>query len=334
MNAETAEQRRGALASTWAALRDLGPRAFEGRLSELWHPDVAWYGPQPFNHLAGLNAFLSTFWRPFAAAFPDLERVCDIAVADDFNGRPWVAATGHYVGTFKRPWLGIAASNSVTTIRYGEFSRFENGRVVEIYTIVDVLDVMRQAGQWPAVLPVSLGSAERIPGPAAQDGLLAVSDPIGAGLQSRKLVEAMIVGLMQYDGKTLASMAMERFWHPNMMWYGPAGIGSARGLEGFQRCHQVPFLIAFPDRIGGDHRARLAEGPYVASTGWPSVRATHLGDGWLGVPATGKRISMRVMDFWRREQALLLENWVFIDMIDLLGQMGVSVLKTGPAAAR
>jgi hypothetical protein len=50
-----------------------------------------------------------------------------------------------------------------------------------------------------------------------------------------------------------------------------------------------------------------------------------LGDGWLGIPATNKRITMRVMDFWRREGELLSENWVFIDIIDLLQQFGINV---------
>jgi hypothetical protein len=32
------------------------------------------------------------------------------------------------------------------------------------------------------------------------------------------------------------------------------------------------------------------------------------------------------MDFWRREGGLLRENWVFIDLLDLLGQMGLDVM--------
>jgi hypothetical protein len=36
---------------------------------------------------------------------------------------------------------------------------------------------------------------------------------------------------------------------------------------------------------------------------------------------------MRVMDFWRREGDRLAENWVFIDKIDLLQQMGVGVFQ-------
>jgi hypothetical protein len=34
---------------------------------------------------------------------------------------------------------------------------------------------------------------------------------------------------------------------------------------------------------------------------------------------------MRVMDWWRREGDLLVENWVFIDMVDVFLQMGVDI---------
>jgi hypothetical protein len=35
---------------------------------------------------------------------------------------------------------------------------------------------------------------------------------------------------------------------------------------------------------------------------------------------------MRVMDFWTRDEELLHENWVFIDFLDLLIQLGTNVL--------
>jgi hypothetical protein len=63
----------------------------------------------------------------------------------------------------------------------------------------------------------------------------------------------------------------------------------------------------------------------VASSGWPSIRATHSGGDWLGLAPTGKPVTMRVMDFWRREGERLAENWVFVDVIDLLHQLGVDV---------
>jgi predicted ester cyclase len=297
------------------------PRA----LQDLYSADVAWHGPHPINAHHGAANVVEKFWQPFLHSFPDLERRDDIVIAGSFKGGKWIGATGYYTATFARDWLGIRATGGVVNIRYGEFSRMEAGRVHEVYVIVDILDIMHQASCWPAMLPKSRGPLDRVPGPASRDGVSIISTPSRESEASLKLVEAMIKGLMEYDGKTLASMAMERFWHPHMMWYGPAGIGSSRQLTGFQQVHQIPFLGAFPDRRGGDHKARIGDGAFVGSTGWPSVRATHLGP-WQGVPATNRAISMRVMDFWRREDNLLRENWVFIDMIELLLQMDVDVM--------
>jgi predicted ester cyclase len=52
---------------------------------------------------------------------------------------------------------------------------------------------------------------------------------------------------------------------------------------------------------------------------------THNGDGWLGLKATGKKITLRVVDYWRREDDKLKENWVFIDMPHVLKQLGIDV---------
>ncbi|RME63214.1 MAG: polyketide cyclase, partial [Alphaproteobacteria bacterium] len=205
-------------------------------------------------------------------------------------------------------------------------ARIAEGKIREVRVILDILDVMRQAGI--RVLAPSLGVEGLVPGPATQDGIiLAPADP-AESQRSLALVEAMIFeGLSVYDKQDLASMGMERYWHPNMMWYGPSGIGTTRGITGFQRFHQRPFLAALPDRKGGNHLARFAEGAYCASTGWPSMHATHTGGGWLGLPPTGRRLEMRIMDFWRRDGDLLAENWVFIDLIDVLRQMGFDVFE-------
>lgn len=138
----------------------------------------------------------------------------------------------------------------------------------------------------------------------------------------------MIADLMRYDPsvRDYSSMRHERFWHDDMRWYGPAGIGTTYGIEGFIRNHQRPFLTAFPDRWAGDkHVARPADGNYVASTGWPSVEATHMGDGWLGQQATNRKVGMPVMDFWRRDGDKFSENCVFIDITELLMQMDIGL---------
>lgn len=95
---------------------------------------------------------------------------------------------------------------------------------------------------------------------------------------------------------------MEHFWHPRFNWYGPAGIGTARGIAGSRRWHQQSFLTAFPDRgqdsTGTNHHF-FGTAYYAYVTGWPHMAMTLTGGNWLGLPATGAAITLRSLDSWR-----------------------------------
>ena len=313
----------------WQALMRLPGADAEAACRELLSAECEWHAGHPINTLVGPEAIAAQFWAPLREAFPDLERRPDIFLAGQWDGRygggegSWVSCTGHYLGTFLADWLGIPATGEPATLRFGEFYRIVDGRIAEARILLDIIDLARQAGR--RLLPPSSGLELWVPGPRLHDGLLIGATDPAAGVRSLGLVEAMIGGLMRYDESDLKSMGMARHWRADMMWYGPGGIGTSRGIGGFERHHQAPFLHAFPDRKGGTHRARIAEGAYVASTGWPSVRATHSGD-YLGVPASGNPIQMRVMDWWRCEADRLAENWVFIDLPHLMLQMGVDLM--------
>lgn len=294
------------------------------RIAQLYHPAVDWHGPHPIGDGQGRDAMLRDFWLPLLAALPDLERRDEISLAGQWQDALWIASTGHYAGLFATDWLGIPATGRFVSLHFGEFVRWHAGQVVESYMLIDILDLLRQIGSWP--LAPALGAGDRVPGPATSDGVLCTPQDAIESRRTLELVEAMIGGLMEYDRISLDSMKQWRYWARDFTWYGPAGIGTCRGQEDYRRVHQGPFLRAFPDRVGGNHKCRIGEGVYAASTGWPSIRATHAGGDFLGLAPTGKRITMRVMDFWRREQDLLKENWVFIDLLDLLAQMGVDVL--------
>jgi predicted ester cyclase len=282
----------------------------------------------PINQAHGIDAMHAQFWQPLLQAFPNLERRCDLLFAGDFDGRfcggagTWVTAHGYLCGTMVHDWLGIPASGDTVYVRIGEFYRVQDGKIVDARILLDLVDVMRQVGI--EVLPRSTGARLIVPGPQMHDGLLLhVSDEQEAKLSMDSL-DRMIGGLKSFNQKDLKSMGMHAFWHPEMMWYGPCGIGTSRQVEGFQKHHQKPFLHAFPDRVGGNHISRISEGHFIASTGWPSVHATHAGD-YLGAKAINGPITMRVADWWRREGDVLRENWVMIDLPNLLLQMGVDL---------
>ncbi len=261
--------------------------------------------------------------QPLALALPRFEVRTDIALAGTFQGGDWTARSGHLFGRFEAALFGIPPTGRIAYLRFGCFERWQDGQVAETLLLLDLPALMMQAGVWP--LAPAMGPSLMAPGPRGGIG----PGDAERGPESLALVEAMIGGLMQFDGQDLGSMGMSAYWTKDFAWYGPAPIGNFRGHRDYERGHQQPFLTAFPDRVGGNHRARIGEGRFVASTGWPSITATHNGGGWLGLAPTARAVTMRVMDFWRAEDCQgstrLAENWVMIDIPDILDQIGVDV---------
>lgn len=297
----------------------------------LMAPGFHWHVAHPVNDLQGPDAFFAEWWGPLLAALPDVEYRSFVRVSGQYDGAAmdgdgaagdWVNSTGYLVGTFSEPLLGIPATHRSLFLRFGELVRVEDGKIAEGYIIPDFIDAMRQAGVCP--LRPSVGARELILPPMSLDGLDHSGNPAESE-KSLQLVRDMIDGLLRFDGKSLFTMDQERFWSPNFMWYGPAGIGTSRGLDGFRAHHQGPFLRGFPKRGVDRTKSLIAEGAYVATGGWPHMTASHLGGGWLGLPPSGRDVTMRVMDWWRRDGDRLAENWVSIDILHILDQFGLDL---------
>ncbi|NKB26464.1 MAG: polyketide cyclase [Rhodobacteraceae bacterium] len=264
--------------------------------------------------------YLNTALGTLRTSFPDLERREVIRIAgQDADGADWVGVCGHWVGTFMAPFLDIPQTRRAASVRFHDFFRIEGGRIVEMQALWDIPELMMQAGVWP--MAPSLGREWLVPGPITQDGLTVAGD----GAEALAVVGDMLTHLGKSD-QGVDAMRLDAFWHPNCAWYGPAGIGTARGIDDFRRHHQIPFLNAMPDRVGdpaGGHF--FAEGAYVGFTAWPGMHMTLSGDGWLGIPPNARRLTMRSLDFWRVESGLIRENWVLVDLLDVYAQLGVDV---------
>lgn len=301
-------------------------------VESLLSPQIAWHAAHPINDLQGVDAFFQHYWQPIALALQDIEYRPLVRVAGYYDGREldgdgaagdWVNTTGYLVGTWKAPLLGIPPSFRTLYLRFGELIRVEGGRIAEAYVIPDFVDAMVQRGVSP--LRPSLGHPGLVLPPMTMDGVDRAAGTAAESAKSTHLVLDMLAGLGRFDGKSLFSMDQERFWHRDFMWFGPGGIGASRGLDGFRAHHQGPFLKGFPVRGVDRTKSLVSDGAYVATGGWPHMTAIHKGSGWLGLTATQRKVTMRVMDFWRREGDLLRENWVSIDVIDILRQFDLDV---------
>ncbi|NBB82750.1 MAG: polyketide cyclase [Alphaproteobacteria bacterium] len=131
--------------------------------------------------------------------------------------------------------------------------------------------------------------------------------------ESRSVIAAMVGALNAHviDGQ-------EAFWHADARWIGNAGCGVKDSLRAFQDGWQRPFLAAFSDKVCVDE-ARIAEGEWVAAFG--RQEATHTGE-FMGIPATGRRVTIRYMDFWKVVDGRIAENRVMVDVVDVMRQLG------------
>jgi len=210
-------------------------------------------------------------------------------------------------------------------MRYHEFFRFENNKIIEMQAIWDIPELMMQANAWP--MTPQLGAFLCTPAPMSSDGLTQSGDGSGTYHHVINMLEDLCRYPANPDPKV---MQLEKYWHPKFNWYGPAGIGTARGISGFRHWHQIPFLRGMPDRKldeMGDLRSHwIAQGDYVCETGWPNMRLTLSGDGWLGIPPVNQEVLLRSLDFWRLENGLIRENWVLVDLLHMYHQIGMDVL--------
>ena len=309
-----------------SALYDFDRGRLSSVVKNVFDPGCAVHLANPFEDLDGPGGLLDQALFPLADAVPDLERRDTIVIAGSVLGQDWVGSAGYYTGLFERPWLKIPPTYHQISLRFHEFYRMEEGRVIEMQALWDIPEVMMQARAWP--MAPSVGREWNVPGPATQDGIVPPPHDEEKAASSVKLVSDMLQRLSRFADGGVKAMALDQYWRPKMNWYGPSGIGTNRQIQGFRNWHQIPFLAAMPNRQGsGGKGALFGDGEYVGFTAWPGMTATITGDGWMGIAPAGQEITMRSLDFWRCEEGLIRENWVLVDLLDVYTQIGVDVFR-------
>jgi predicted ester cyclase len=289
--------------------------------------DYLWRGFHPFNEMTKADQVAKTFWAPLKSALTRLQRRQDVFMAgkneiDGFQST-WVVSMGHLMGLFDTAWLGIAPTGKMAFLRYCEFNKVVEGRIVETAMYFDIPHLMLQAGLTP--FPPQTAAHLVQPGPMTHDGLLFGPQPEAEGTATLAAINAMIGDLGTWQLGLPLEEELARTWHDDMIWWGPAGIGATYTIERYAKQHSGPFRASFEDRSKTRHICRMAEGHYGGFFGWPNFTARHVG-GFMGMPASEKHGEMRVIDIYRRDGDKLAENWIFIDMLHFWKCLGVDIL--------
>ena len=128
-------------------------------------------------------------------------------------------------------------------------------------------------------------------------------------IQRRFVDEVQAKGRLELVDDWLAEDAVDHTPPPGM----PGNRETARQI--FQMIR-----AAFPD-----HDAQIvhmiSEGDLVAT--YKTFTGTHEGE-FMGIPPTGRRATIRVMDFVRIREGKVAEHWNIVDVAGLMAQLGVS----------
>jgi predicted ester cyclase len=319
------QDQKAVVRGLYAAMKGATCDTIEEVLAAHTTPDWHWCGMHPFYEQHGAADVARVFWGPLLTSLTRLQRREDIFFAGEntVGEGTWVVSMGHLMGLFDAVWLGIRPTRQITMLRYCEFNQIVNGKIAKTMLHVDIPHLMVQACQNP--FPPQTAAQLVQPGPATHDGLLFDDQAAEEGLATLAAINAMIGDLGTWKLGLPLEEELARTWHDDMIWWGPTGIGAAYTIERYAKQHSGPFRAAFYDRSATGHVARLAEGHYGGFFGWPNFTAKLRG-GFMGMPGTEKDCEFRVIDIYRREGDKLAENWIFIDLLYWLAQLGDDVL--------
>ena len=109
-------------------------------IGSFFHESFRWMGNAGCGTKLGLEEFQDNWQRPFQAAFSD--KVC-IDEARIVQGE-WMAAFGSQHATHSGEFMGIAPTGKRVEIRYMDFWKVVDGKIIDNYVMVDFPHVMQQ----------------------------------------------------------------------------------------------------------------------------------------------------------------------------------------------
>lgn len=254
-------------------------------------------------------------WKKFWKSFDSIKRTDILEVKSKalINNVFCEGQVYYITGTFKRKWRGMKANGKTYTFQIGEHTNvhghFINCDITELLSDQHLCP-WQKSYYWACSSSMDPSRVKTIHYPTIEKNNDDCWD----------VLWGLIQGLRSYDGKSLKSMNMDKYWDTNgMHWVGPYAIGHLRGLAEFQEYHQGPFLKFIPNRNGmaGKNKVIFSDGNQAGLCGHPSMTCTHKGEYFGFKPEKGRSPRIFVMDFWSCDGEQLVDNWCQIDMIDL-----------------
>ena len=253
----------------------------EADMSPWFHDDFIWDGNAGCGRKSGLRDFEQGWQQPFRAAF-DNRRFDTKIWLEDGN---WAACVGTCHATHSGAFMGIPATGRPLRIPYVDFWQVRDGRIAYNKVNVDLASVAAQLG-WD----IFDGKGwDRLDLPVTR--LWRGKQCHGAIVKPLDVVHAMEAALQRSD------VDVSDFFHEDFVWDANYGCGLKHGLSEFESGWYLPFRNLFGNRdFATEHF--MQDGDWAACFG--ACHAT-LDRDFMGIRATGQKIRIPYIDFWRVE---------------------------------
>jgi len=237
-----------------------------------------------------------------------------------FFGTDKMATTTTYGVVFwAGPLFGIPATHSWVYFRVTDFyaARRTSPNASQLFynfMMIDFADFLRREGR--PVLPKAALPEGLVLTAAADDGVPA---PLSVVAKHQDMAAADRVSRAALRGDWEGDGPGAEAWDGNLTFYGPGGVGTARGAHQYRQHVLKPFRDAFPDRKA-DVKIFGCEGNYCGALG--ELHGRHIGT-WLGVKPSGKQLAVRFAFHYRVVDGKVQEGWAIFDVPGLFKQLGL-----------
>lgn len=292
-----------------------------------WTPDLVYDTVHGLGNHTGLRGFYEGEHVPWNRAFDDVSFNQLLFLGEESSATTTTYALARWRGAF----LGQPPSGDRVRVRICDFYRLRGRRIAYNWMMLDVPDLLRQAGR--RVVPAAaLRDDGWFQPPAATDGSPSPYSPLtppDAADASREVVLALL-DQDWYERSATRSANAAPLWAEDLRFYGPSGLGFATSLAEYST-----HILGSIRRGLRDRRFVLdvlaCEGAYCGAHGY--LHGTHSGC-FLGEHATGKAVRLRLGLHWHVVDGRATEGYMMMDHAAFFAQLGVDVLgrTTAPPA--
>eukprot|EP00471_Norrisiella_sphaerica_P008801 CAMPEP_0184496328 /NCGR_PEP_ID=MMETSP0113_2-20130426/33647_1 /TAXON_ID=91329 /ORGANISM="Norrisiella sphaerica, Strain BC52" /LENGTH=606 /DNA_ID=CAMNT_0026882901 /DNA_START=83 /DNA_END=1903 /DNA_ORIENTATION=+ len=302
---------------------DFGP--WSSAMRPYWNPDLIYdtnWTPFPdiLGNSSGLRNWFDREHIPFNLAF----RNCTFSQLI-FAGEELTATTTTYgLAYWQADLAHIPHTSKPTRIRIFDFYKVDpkTKKIAYNWMLLDLVHLMLEAGF--RVLPKPKLPEGWVAPPRAMDGIPAPVSSLVAE-KDKEIARKVVFGGLMSDWMH-RKLICHGLWKQDMVWYGPVGIGMAKGCQEYHDYFLRPFHLAF----NGTNTLKIdvfsCEGPYCGVHGQFTGR--HVGK-WLGAEPTGRLIKLRFGMHYRvdTESHEIAESWALFDLPHAFHQMGINLFE-------